>query len=446
VDHIRRPEIRLFLGGSLEPERFRLIFSHLVTGCSTCRARLAGPLRALLDPGPRTSAPSPSELEMQERPVQRAFARARAEAPKARAEQARLAEILRQARASREGISGLPADDLHGWPLVEALLELSYEERFRDPGEMLFLAFAATVAAGNLDQERYSPGFAADLQARAWIEAGNAYRVNDDFESAESAFHRAAGVLDAGTGDLRILARLLVCLASLRRAQRRLTDAAELLDSAQRLYVEIGEDRLASRTAIKMGVVLHYDDRPREAVSTLQLGLAGLDAEADRQLVAIGRQTLVHALVDCGEPRKASEILLRGGLRQAFAGQPLNLAKLRWVEGKVLAGLGKLRRAERALAEVRQGYLALGLMYDAAMAGLDLAGVWIREGKAAQARELTSDLVHTFRDLDVPSEANKAVRYLQRACDRALATAELVESIARFLRRLERNPQLRFTP
>ena len=60
-------------------------------------------------------------------------------------------------------------------------------------------------------------------------------------------------------------------------------------------------------------------------------------------------------------------------------------------------------------------------------------------GLAAEARK-------TFEDLAVPGEALRAIRYFQEACRNEEATAGLAQRIVSFLRRLEWEPQLRFSP
>jgi hypothetical protein len=174
--------------------------------------------------------------------------------------------------------------------------------------------------------------------------------------------------------------------------------------------------------------------------------LALIDPERDEQLAAIGRYSLIHALVDCGELRQAGKELLESGLREAFAQDPLNLAKLRWLEGKIHAGLGKLWRAEQVLGEVRASFRERGQEYDAALVGLDLAALWLQQGNNTAVRELAEEILETFAALGVQREALKAIRFLREACRREMATPALVQRVSGFLRRLEWQPQLRFAP
>jgi len=151
-------------------------------------------------------------------------------------------------------------------------------------------------------------------------------------------------------------------------------------------------------------------------------------------------------LVDCENYRRASRLLLESGLREAFADEPLNLLKLRWLEGKIHAGLGRLRQAETALTAARQGFFGKSQNYDAALVGLDLLAVWLRQDKPVEAQELAEDVLETFIDLGIRSEALKAVRYLREACLQQAATPVLVKTVVDFLRQVEWQPLLRFAP
>lgn len=393
--------------------------------------------------------PSPGLFDdgVYDEPIDRATAVALNELPRWEEEKGELERLLETVRTLPEGILGLPeSEKFSGWPFVEGLLAESQDARFRDPERMRFLAFAATVSARNLDRQRYREGAIADLCARAWAELSNAYRLDQDFEAAEDALARAETYLEEGTGDSLILARLLDLEASLRSSQRRLPETLELLDHVYRIYRQLGETHLAGRALISKGLNTAYDDRPHEAVGLLREGLLLIVSERDPQLAAIGRYSLIHALVDCGEFRQAGQALLESGLRESFAQDPLNLARLRWLEGKIHAGLGKLWRADQVLAEVRNGFLERGQDYDAALVGLDLAAVWLQQGNNAAVRKLAEEILETFAALRIQREGLKAVRFFREACRREMATPALVQKVAGFLRRLEWQPQLRFAP
>jgi tetratricopeptide (TPR) repeat protein len=312
---------------------------------------------------------------------------------------------------------------------------------------MLSLAESAATVATHIRVEKYPwPGFVADLQARAFAELGNANRVNDRFGAADKAFAEALESLERGTGDPLLQARVLDLLASLRSAQRRLEDSIALLDQVYELYLEAGDQHLAGRALISKGISTHYLGQPQQAVGILQQGLKLLDPYRDPQLVPVSQQGLLHALTNCGEYQQASRLLLRSGLREAFSAEPINLLKLRWVEGKIHAGLGRLGTAERAFSRVRQEFLRIGQFYEAALVGIELAAVWLRQGRAAEVQELATEMFEIFDELGVEREAAKAFYFVREACRTQVVSLLLIERVRAFLEQLPWRPGARFEP
>jgi tetratricopeptide (TPR) repeat protein len=381
-------------------------------------------------------------------PIARALATVLSRRPQPRNQEwARVERGLDLLRSNPRGLAGLTEDeamDLRGWPFVEVLLQLSFEERYRDSEEMLRLALLAKTAAENLDPATHDAPLIADHQARAWAEFGNAHRVNDELDEAEAALDTAEERLRQGTGNLLLLARVADLRASLLNDQCRPSDACELLSGAYKLYRKMGDDHLAGRALVSKGIYTNYEGNPREALRLLRQGVKLLDRERDPRLSISATQSSLEVMVQCGEFREAAEMLMESGLRRALAGEPLSLAKLRWVEGQIFAGLKKPARAEAALSESRASFLEHNQGYNAALVGLDLAAVWLERGKNAEVKELAADMLATFRKLGIQREAVRALDYLNRACHKQRVTPRIVRHVSRFLKQLEREPQLRF--
>lgn len=450
--HLGKDEIRDFLAGRLDATGRRRVLGHLCSGCPRCQRQIqsfSAPL--LLDEPWAAAEPIPEEqyeaaftkLEITARSLMRRW----------RTESAKLERALHLLEESPAGLGDerfpwSQARALHGWPLCEALLRKSWEARFSDPKRMLKLAESAANMARHIKPEKYPwPGTLPDLRIRALAELGNAYRVNDRFPEADAAFEQAWGIMEEeGTEDPLLQARLLDFWASLRSAQRRLEEANVLLDRVHELYLEAGEPHLAGRVLISMGINTHYMGCPQKAVSLFERGLSHLESEREPQLVAIAQQVRLHALVDSGEYRKASRLLLRSGLREAFATEPLNLRKLRWVEGKIHAGLSRFARAEQAFTEVREEFLQAGQLYEAALVGLELAALWLRQDRTVQVLELAEEMYETFEDLQVPTEAARALHFIREACRLQAVNVPMIERVRKFLERLPWHPGLRFEP
>lgn len=450
--HLGKGEIGDFLAGRLEATGRQRVLRHLLAGCVHCQRRMKALAEPLLSEEP-WSLVTPAPEEQYEKALTGLGTTARSLARRWRQETAKLELALTLLDQAPGGLGDerfpwSQARALHGWPLCEALLQKSYEARFSDPKRMLNLAESAARMAQHIKVERYPwPGFVADLRARALAELGNAYRVNDRLSEADAALSQAWEILEEeGTGDPLVKARMLDLWASLRRAQRRLEEAITLHDKVHGLYVDAGETHLAGRALISKGIATHLHGQPREAWGFMQKGIALLEPGRDPQLERSSALSTLDALADCGEYQQASRLLLQSGLREAFAAEPRNLLKLRWVEGKMHAGLGRLARAERAFEQVRQECLRSGQFYDAAMLGLELVVIWLRQGKAAQVLKLAEEMHETFEDLDVQPEAARALYFVREACRLQSVNVAMIERVRTFLGRLPWQPGLRFEP
>jgi tetratricopeptide (TPR) repeat protein len=253
-------------------------------------------------------------------------------------------------------------------------------------------------------------------------------------------------LVEDGHCDPQTEARLMDVYASVLMDQRQLAEAIALLEKLHHHYLQYGETHLAGRALIKKGTALHADEHHQRAVDALRGGLAALRADKDPKLLAVGRHTLILALVEAGRFSEAGQLLMESGLRHAFADDPLNLLKLRGVEAKIFAGLGKLRRAEQIFTEVKKEFLVHHREYLVAMVNLELAAVLLRQGRPNEVEPLAEEALEIFRGLGVGREALKALRYLREACRQKVATVEIVQQVTRFLSRLERQPELRFSP
>jgi len=461
VSHVTEADIQQLVAGRLGAEERRRAIRHLLSSCPECLAKLAVFAVALEEEREPADPADPADIvvltaadeAVWDGVFDRALSAATRRAERAWEERAWRDRFLADVRSRGLGFDGIVDaidEDMPGRARVEALLALSFEARYRSPREMLLLAVGAQVAAVNLGKDKeqgvYSAAELADLRAQAWAELANAHRVCEDLEAADAAVAIAAAWQSRGSGDLSLLARILDVRASIRTDERRLDEASSLLDRVHDLYLQIGETHLAGRALVKKGISIHYDDRAAEAIPVLRRGLSLIDSRGDLQLFATGYQCLLDAMVSNGDFRAARRLLFESGLRLSFADEPLNLLKLDWLEGRILAGLGNLALAEKTLAAVHDGFLDVGLDYEAALVGLERAAVLLQLGRSAEVEELAAEALATFRALDVSREAWRAVRFLQEALQQRVATADLVRQVLGFLQRLERKPYLRFAP
>ncbi len=445
--HLADSDVESFLKGELSPEAFRRAVRHLIR-CRSCGSRIAAtvPEGAFLPPGP------PPEEDAYEAAIDRAWKKVRPLVKRWREDQARLGRGLEWLGQSSAGFSGLTApqrQSLVPWVHVEILLQRSFEARYRDPQRMLYDADRAKYVAERIEKTPYGPDFLSDLRVRTWAALANAYRVNELYRYAEAAFRQARKLLDEGTGDLMLRAHIDDLEASLRKAQRRFSEAYELHDEAFEAYRKLGERHLSGRALASKGITLWLSGKPKAAVDALRRGIALLDPRCDPKLVLTAQHDLLTALVDAGDLHGAVRLLVQSGLREKLADDPLNRLRVRWVEGKILARQKRYAEAEQIFAEVRTGFREQKLEYVAVVAGVDQTIMLVRQKKLHEAHLVAHDLSIVFyqqvyfNSLDT-EETMKALSFLDNVCAMKVVTVGMAEAVRNFLEEAQRDKGLRF--
>jgi tetratricopeptide (TPR) repeat protein len=443
-EHPRRETLEGFLQGNLPAGEIKSTVTHLLAGCDSCRAEMT-PLATTMftpegAPVPQLSAQEETSYDLA---ISAAFARAlehertlrlEREAAERKAEEILHAILRSEAPTLEEGVLS--------WGFCETLIEKSLSLRFTDRKGMLHLANLARLAADRLDPEAYGEERRADMQARTWGELANAYRVNDDFAQAEAAMACALDLRFRGTSDPLLYARIADLNAALLCDQRRFREAFQMLDLAYAIRRRYSGTHEVGWVVILKGLYTGYAGRPEEGLQLLVRGLSMIDRARDSKLVFQTLHNILLFRVELGDYEQARRQLKR--MRPLYAravGPELN--KLHWIEGQIAAGLGDLVTAEATFQQIRQDFEESGLGYEAALVTLDLAGVWLRQGRTSEVRRTVSELIASFRALGVEREALSALHMLQEALERDQATLEILRLVSGILRRLQHEPATR---
>lgn len=415
-----------FLLGRLAPAERRLVVFHLLRGCRLCREKMAPLSGAMFRPG-RDEVPAGTDRDY-DGPVGRAFARIldwKGDRERERSETDRkISDLL-------GGV--LPRAGFWTWALCEVLLERSWSLRHEDPRQMLRLAGLATEAADRLDPERYGGREIFDLRARAWGEYANACRVSDDLVQAERAIARALELRKQGSGSESLRARLAELTAGILSHQRNFPAAFQALDLAYTIHRKQGDLQSAARVLVQRGIYTGRSGDPEQGIHILAQALRQIDQKGDSQLRFQVLHNILLFQAELGEFRAAGLQLFEMRPLYARHAGSVDLVKLRWIEGRIAAGLAEWDRAERAFRQVREEFEGRGQIYHSAVVGLELASVWLQQGKAEAVRNLVKETLEVFRSRYVARESIAALLMLRDALERDRATLELVAMVVRVL-------------
>ncbi|HEV7784756.1 MAG TPA: helix-turn-helix transcriptional regulator [Thermoanaerobaculia bacterium] len=328
------------------------------------------------------------------------------------------------------------------WALSERVCAESVAKAPNHPREALELAELALLIAGNVPEEEL---FRRRLMGYALLFAGNSRRACNELPAADHTLARARKLfVEGAAADPGFLNETWLpwIESSLRRAQRRFSEALERIEEAlalddgelrgqillskARLHETLGEPEASTAALIEAEPLIDPDRQPRDAFGlrfNLLVDLCQLEK-------------FEEAEAGLGEVRTLAERL--------GAGEVLDLTRLAWLRGKVDAGLGRAEAARAAFEQARRVFHQRELWYDHGLVSLELAVLLLEQGATAEVRRLAEEMLGIFRALGVEREPFAALKLFWEAARKETATAEQAQRLVRYLYRAQHDPKLRF--
>lgn len=322
------------------------------------------------------------------------------------------------------------------WALVERCCEESVREASSDLKRASAWARLAVVAARFVTGPE---GWLARVRAYALAHVANVLRVQGQLLEAETCLEEAKALWRTGSDPGGVLdpGRLLDLEGSLRRDQRRFEEALLLFDRAFIL------SQFPARILVNKGFTYTAVGDHEQAISTFFAARPGVDSKGDPRLKSMLRLNLASALSQVSRYGEAAELVEEVRRSPAGLGK-IDLARIPWLEGRILIGLGNPEEARRLLAEARQKFAAESMSYDVALALLEEAGLLLAEGRSREVKALALELANIFEAKGVHPEALNALRVFEEAVRQEKATADLAQRVLRFLFKARHDEGLRF--
>ncbi len=338
-----------------------------------------------------------------------------------------LEELLATPPTERLARIGRSRSRFRGPVLADRLIQESRRRTPADPQEGYDLAeLARAVVQRSLDHPDTFPLFAL-----ASAQMANARRAGGDLRQADQHFlYVRFLVRDQGVTDPLALAQIDHLEGSLRKDQRRFGEAEELLTRSAMLFRISGDAVGTARVLLKLGELYFHRGLLDQGIETVQVALERLSPEEETWLYLNGRHNLALYLTEAGRYAEAEGLVAADEELYGRHPEPWTQLRLSWLRGKIAAGLGEPAEAERLFRETRDGFARQGNGYDAAMASLDLALLYLEEGRTAEVQPLAGEMVALFESRDVHREALAAVRLFQEAAQREEVTARMVRELA----------------
>src|SRR6185295_13516471 len=300
-----------------------------------------------------------------------------------------------RARATWARIEHLPAEDrllaierapgIATWALADLLTARSLEAAPERHELALVLGELALTAAKAAPADAT---FRDHLAARAWAAICNAQRVAGQLRLADQALREARVLWPEGApspGNLLSEARLFDLEASLRRDQREFKAAHAAIDRALALTAA-GLER--GRVLLKQSSIFEQEGDFAGAVAATTAALDELGEDCPVHLGLLAHSQLTLNLDHLGRHEETLAAIPAARQLAIEARSQSNLLRLLWLEARSLAALGRGQEALAPFDQVRLAFAARGNLHDAALAGLELAALYLDEARLTETRAL----------------------------------------------------------
>jgi len=301
--------------------------------------------------------------------------------------------------------------------LFDLYLERCDELLFRTPAEGLELCLHAPLYATRVAGANPESISGPVLQLRALSHLGNAYRANEDYGSAEDLFRKARR--HEAQAPAHVIADLYRRLAYLRIFQHD-PEVFDLIGEAIAIHKRgnLVERHGLGECLLCRGHAFHEFELPGRSLEDWTAALSHLSMRRDPKPYYAALHNLAVWAAFFGTKRELARAranlepalsLLSAHPRRHFARY-----KLRWLLALMEARLGHAGAAELGLLEARSGLERLKLPYEVGMVSIDLATLYLEQGKEEKLRHVAKRAIALFRKLGIEPHARKALELLNQ--------------------------------
>lgn len=315
-----------------------------------------------------------------------------------------------------------------------------------EPLDALTLADAAIAVAEVLPEDTYPGKAVFELRGTAWKERANAQLMLGQLQPAFDSLARAERAYRQLPSPSLGLATVALVRAGVLYQQQRLEEAAAIAGEAERGFAHFGDnERRMSALYLRGGI--NYEMLNFATAMLLFQQLIDYGEEVNNPMwIARGSYALGDCYVDRGDLGEATLHFHRALMLFREVGPPIDRVRTEWSVARVFLHSGKLAEAIRRLRDVESEFETRGMVTDAALVGLDMADALLALGQYRQIVDVASRLFRVFMDAGMLTSALTAIAYIKDAAASETLTKNGIDTVRKFLRRAERQPEILFVP
>jgi tetratricopeptide (TPR) repeat protein len=408
-----------------------LTWKHLLAVCPDCAAGVEAWQSRVAGKHSYDAA-----FEGAQRRVDEEVARA-AEASSERKARRELQDLLRTEAPKRSAKVRRGSKRFRNLALANLLLDECIAHLNADPREALAFAQLAREVALRATE----PG--SDEQAvtaLAWV--GNCLRACGSLPEATEAIAAARSELhEKSLTDPLVFADLDRFEGMLLKDRRLLAEAESLLSRSKLIYRLTRQQVNVNRALLVLSSVHKLQGRLDEALNDLHEACRSIDREKNPYLYLAARHNLATLYYEHGEIEAARSVL--EDMREEYDRSDNQIVVLQrtWLEGRIARGEERFQEAERFLQRAAVGFEKLEIGYDTALVALDLAELYLAEGKSAAVKGLAERLQPVLAFSDLHQEAIAALVLFQNAAAQELANTAMLKRLRERLEEMRALPR-----
>ena len=313
--------------------------------------------------------------------------------------------------------------------LCQLALDRGFEMGAQDPPEADGMISLAVAIADLLVADEHSEGVVRDLGAKSYAYLGNIRRIRSDLPGSASAFEIARRNWAEGTGSLTDEAVICDLEAALLSEKRQFGEALAMLDRAIERFALEGSTHLEGRTWFSKADVLGSKGEFGKAIEALEKGIALVDPEAEPRLALLAKHNLLVYLREEGRLEEIASLYPETREIHKRLGNAVDLTRFKWLEGQIAVDSDRLIDAEESFLEVKRFFVDKGMAHDVALVSLDLALVYLRQGRLGELKALASEMLTIFSSLKIHQETLAALAFCRKALEVEKMTVAFVNEL-----------------
>lgn len=334
----------------------------------------------------------------------------------------------------------------HTGGVVRKLADAADHASYSVPHRALVLAETASAIVEMLSTTTYTPMEIAALRGLAWKQRANANRHLGQFQAALEALARAEGAYVKLPRPELDLASITFIRATIYYEQERYDLAKQQAEESTAAFAQLGQTEFYLRSRHLQGCIAFEQGEVGQAQVIFDAIYAYAEAKGDLTWIARELQVLGHCYIQRAELVRASQSFQRGVLAFRKLGILAEEIRCRWGLAVVEQRHGRYRTAITSFHDVREEFVRLGAVSDAALVTLDVMETFLALGKPRDVQRTAGNIVKLFRDAGMVTGALTAADYLRQAAAMSAVTPSLIDYIRRYFRRVDQQPDLAFVP